>query len=787
MSLRGILNFFAFLLFCQGAFASPGESTQYPHAQQGVLDLRTQNFSEVIPLTGEWQFFWKRLLDPQAPFSKRGQVAEVPGKWNDLSQHGKKLPAFGYATYRLRILLPPKTGALRIEVPDVYTSYSLFINGKLACSNGRVSTRATDFVPYWERKFVYIPPGSDTLDLTLQIANFAHRKGGSYKPLRIGKNSMVSLQSRRSEAIDLLLTGAFLMGGFFFLGLYLLGSRDKAILFFSLFSIIYSYRIIGVDNYVLHTILPDISWYVTVRLEYVTFFSGMGLFALYTFYLFNRDINKRFLITVTAICFALAMLTIATPAIFFTRLIDPFLGLMLICMVYLPFVYIRAYKNKRPGAIYSLLSAFALILIFGLALIQYWRLLPPFPLLKFSGYIIVLSHRVSFALTKARLEAEQGLKAKSEFLSTMSHEIRTPLNSVIGMSHLLLKSDPRQDQIEQLDVMLFSANNLLAIVNDILDFNKIEAGKISFENIEMDIAAIARNIIKGLQLSAQDRAIELRLKIDENLQGKVMGDPTRMFQVISNLVHNAVKFTRKGYVELSIEVEEQSADTLKVKVQVKDSGIGISRQNQKLIFERFTQADSSTSRGFGGTGLGLAICKRILELQNSELKLQSQEGVGSTFSFVQTFQKTIKTAVQQELENNVPKQEDKPFSGMNILLVDDNPMNVMVAQGFLKRWGANIDVAVNGLEAVNKVDENRHSLVLIDLHMPVMDGYEATRQMRVKGISIPIIALTANLPSEIEQDVFKAGMNDLVVKPFLPDELYRKVLQQLYKSSKTAI
>jgi CheY-like chemotaxis protein len=298
----------------------------------------------------------------------------------------------------------------------------------------------------------------------------------------------------------------------------------------------------------------------------------------------------------------------------------------------------------------------------------------------------------------------------------------------------------------------------------------------------MDIAAIAKNIVKGLQFSAHDRAIDLRLKIDENLKNKVIGDPTRMFQVITNLVHNAIKFTGKGYVELSIEVQEQTAESIKLNVQVKDTGIGISTENQKLIFERFTQADSSTSRGFGGTGLGLAICKRILELQDSELKLQSETGRGSVFSFVQTFRKSVKTAGEQEHENNLPKQEDKPFSGMHMLLVDDNPMNVMVAQNFLQRWGASIDVAVNGLEAVNQVNEKRHRLVLIDLHMPVMDGYEAVRQMRTNGISIPIIALTANLPSEIERDIAKAGMNDLVVKPFLPDELYRKVLSQLYKN-----
>jgi CheY-like chemotaxis protein/nitrogen-specific signal transduction histidine kinase len=394
---------------------------------------------------------------------------------------------------------------------------------------------------------------------------------------------------------------------------------------------------------------------------------------------------------------------------------------------------------------------------------------------------LILSHRVSFTLKKARQEAEQGLKAKSEFLSTMSHEIRTPLNSVIGMSHLLLKKDPRPDQIEKLDVMLFSANNLLAIVNDILDYNKIEAGKVSFEHIEMDILLISRNIMKGLKGSAGDKGIELKLNIDKTIKSKLLGDPTRITQVLSNLIHNGIKFTKEGSVELILFAKEQCEKSITIEFRVKDTGIGISAEKQKLIFERFTQADSSTSRGFGGTGLGLAISKKILELQNSSLHLESTEGQGSDFYFIQSFEKCLQNSVIETAKITIPLEEDKPLSGIKILLVEDNPMNVLVAQKFLERWGAKADIATNGLEALEMVDPARHSLVLIDLHMPVMDGYEASKKMREIGIKLPIIALTANLPKEVEEKVRKSGIDDIVVKPFLPDELYRMVLNYVFK------
>jgi len=460
--------------------------------------------------------------------------------------------------------------------------------------------------------------------------------------------------------------------------------------------------------------------------------------------------------------------------------------LMLFCLIYIPSVYLIAYRRKRPGSVYALSSSIALMVVFAISLFHYWGLIPQLQGITFLGYVsffflqsLVLSHRVSFALKKAQQQAEQGLKVKTEFLSTMSHEIRTPLNSVIGMSHLLLRNNPRPDQREHLDVIIFSANNLLGIVNDILDYNKIEAGKITFEHIEMDLRAIARNVVNSLQTYADDKGIGLKLIIDERLKSKLNGDPIRVSQVITNLAHNAIKFTPSGLVEVSINVQEETDANITIKVAVKDTGIGISEDKQALIFERFTQADSSTSRGFGGTGLGLAISKRILELQNSSLQLISAEGKGSIFYFVQTFAKAAK--LSKEIEESKLPQQGKPFAGFDILLVEDNPLNVMVAQTFLKKWGAGIDVAVNGEEALQKLDVNKHKLVLMDLHMPVMDGYQAAKAMRNRGITLPIIALTANLPDEVKQDIEDAGIDDIVVKPFLPDELYGKVWHYLLK------
>ena len=334
--------------------------------------------------------------------------------------------------------------------------------------------------------------------------------------------------------------------------------------------------------------------------------------------------------------------------------------------------------------------------------------------------------------------------------------------------------------------MLFSANNLLAIVNDILDYNKIEAGKVNFESIETDLANVVKNIISGLKTAAEEKGIDLKLQIDPALQSSILADPTRIGQVITNLVNNAIKFTRKGFVLLDIKVNSQTDATITITVRVEDTGIGIAQEKQKIIFEQFTQADTSTSRNFGGTGLGLAICKKLIELQGSSLHLTSEHGKGSLFYFTQTFPKIV--AVEKKAEpriDQIPTEESKPLTGTSILLVEDNEVNILVARTFLERWGADVDIAVNGQEALNKIDTNKHKLVLMDMHMPVMDGYEATRQLRERGIKTPIVALTASLPHEVGDKIMGIGIDDIVVKPFVPDELFRVILHytNIYRSA----
>lgn len=384
-------------------------------------------------------------------------------------------------------------------------------------------------------------------------------------------------------------------------------------------------------------------------------------------------------------------------------------------------------------------------------------------------------------LYEAKRDAIDAAKAKADFLSTMSHEIRTPMNAVLGLTNLLLMENPREDQKDHLETIRFSGNNLLHIINDILDYNKIESGNLTLEHIDFNLHEMLEKLTRVLRNKADSKNVYLKVEIGEEVPEWIKGDQVRLNQVITNLIGNAIKFTSEGGVTLKLSVLEGDQERKKVRFEVIDTGIGIPKDKQKAIFERFTQAETDTTRNYGGTGLGLAICKRLTEAFESKLMLDSTPGKGSNFYFDMFVEVSVSPESLESASN--PEHIEKDLRGGKILLAEDNEINVLVIGEYLKQWNAKFEVAENGKIAVEMAQSDVYDLVLMDLQMPEMDGYEATKQIRaledpIKS-ALPIYALTADAMVEIKERVMEVGMNGIFHKPFDPESVYRTLYREI--------
>ncbi|MDJ1471422.1 PAS domain-containing hybrid sensor histidine kinase/response regulator [Xanthocytophaga flava] len=382
-------------------------------------------------------------------------------------------------------------------------------------------------------------------------------------------------------------------------------------------------------------------------------------------------------------------------------------------------------------------------------------------------------------LIQAKEEAEDIALAKQNFLSMMSHEIRTPMNAVIGITHLLLQEDPRRDQIENLNILKFSADNLLVLINDILDYSKIEAGKINLEEVEFKLKDLIVSIEQSMLHKASEKDIDLDVFLEEGLPENVIGDPVRISQILNNLVSNAIKFTNRGLVRIEAKVNAVTEEYADIDFAVSDTGIGIPADKLEFIFESFTQASSDTTRKFGGTGLGLAITRRLLQMQGSDIQVTSVEGLGSKFYFTLRLKKG--KAQQKRYLSAYTTNTFSDLSHIRLLLVEDNEINLLVATKFLSQWGIIPDYALNGVEAIEKIKTKQYHIVLMDLQMPEKDGYDATLEIRALEDpyfkKLPIIALTASVMSDVKSRLLEIGMNEYISKPFNPSELYGKILR----------
>ena len=761
--------FMLVLLFSIGLTA---HAQPQPVAHQGILNLKSVNLArQPIELRGQWKWYWHQLRFPNAPKTSF-EYSPFPQLWGASTWQNKAVANQGFATYELTVLLPPRTDSLMLNVPDHYTAYRLFVNGHQVAQDGNPASSQAATLPYWSTQLIPLPALSDTLHILLQIANYQHAKGGSAKAIRLGTTKWLEAEQATDRALNLFLAGCLVMTGLFFLGLFGFSRTDWPMLYFGLFCLLYSYRIVGTDQYVLHTLLPDLPWALTIRLEYGSLYLAIAVFVIYTKALYPKDTHPQIASAMAWLCVAFTTTVIVLPPVVFTWLMDLFLGLMIAYIGYALYVYWIAARRHRPGARYSLMSTCLLLMVLSLTLGQYFGWFTSLKGSLFIGYLsffflqsLVLLFRYDQALNQARLTEKQ-------FLANMSHEIRTPLNAILGFSNLLQTTALTIEQQEFVGYVDSAGKNLLTIVNDILDIAKIEAGMFTLELIPFSIPSLVDSIRTMLHGAASDKQLSLTVTMDAAIPPILVGDPTRLTQILLNLLSNAIKFTQQGGVQLRVERSQQTLTAVRVRFVVQDTGIGMSADVLPHIFERFRQANDSTTRQYGGTGLGLSIVHSLAKLQGGWVKVSSVPGEGSCFTLEIPYQLAPP-------ETSLPDSKTSVSWGatgrsLNILLVEDNLMNQRLALNVLSRLGHSAQLAQNGQQAIDRLSEARFDLILMDIQMPIMDGYMATRQIRgVLGSQVPIIAMTAHALASEREQCLQAGMNDFLSKPFQPADLQK--------------
>lgn len=385
-------------------------------------------------------------------------------------------------------------------------------------------------------------------------------------------------------------------------------------------------------------------------------------------------------------------------------------------------------------------------------------------------------------LIKSKEEADRARKSKEDFLASMSHELRTPVNGIIGLTGMLRKTELDEQQGKFLDLLEVSSQSLLGVINDVLDISKIEAGKFNIVRKPTQIRHVINSVFDLLKYKADEQGIKILLEVGEDLPETLLLDSLRLNQILLNLLSNAIKFTEHGFVKLEVAVLQRINDNVRLMFSVVDSGIGIATDRLDKIFDSFEQAEQDTITKYGGTGLGLTIVKRLAELKGGELTVTSELGKGSTFTFTNWYKVTDK-AVQTSVINVVEQGRLEPFTDVNVLIAEDNLVNQFMLSKMLKDWNVNVDIAENGQKVIDRLNENNYDIILMDTHMPELNGYQTAKHIRIHFAepkrSIPIISLSAATFDHEQQQALSAGMNDVLSKPFQPYQLHEKMKRLL--------
>ncbi len=798
-----------------------------PTAQSGVLDLRDWDFKTdgAIALDGEWGFVWQELVSPSDLYSLRNAPnVFIPHDWRQSQVNGNSSDGSGFATYHLQILLPANTPPLAFETGSIYHTFQLFLNGKLVAEQGQPgeddhSEQSVSMTALYTPISVEAQ-ASDNLSLVVHVSNFVHAEGGIRQSIILGDAKHLKRSHNIRWVVLVLMIGAALALAFYHFSLYFARQRDWV--FVSFGGLLVAVAVHGTCTLGMIPIsspLPIDLTALALKLEYLALVLGSVAGVNFVWRLYPQVCWKfahRAFVVYAAI--AGLSITILEPMTFTGLLPIYKIGMLAAIGACLISVAVAAFK-KLPGSYLFLLGVFVLGLGVGSSIMGHTvthaavgiRAYISISFLILAQGVIVgrrittafeTSERLRSSLARANLELEdqveertklltqsteeahiakeeavQANRVKSEFLAMMSHEIRTPLNGVLGMAGLLANSDLSNDQHSKLEAIRQSGDDLLYLLNDILDYSKIEAGQLKLESREFNLAAVINRCARLWEPQAKAKGLRFNLEVDCPEHLNVVGDDHRLLQVTSNLVSNAFKFTSCGGITLRVEILSRERDESSVRISVTDSGSGIPLDAQGRLFSSFVQGDITITRKYGGSGLGLSICKRLTEMMGGTIEFWSWEGKGSKF-WIDITLPEASNGSEHEGGSSFTKSDGATQKRM--LVVDDNAINRRLACELLQAEGHKVETAVNGYEAVQIVISaapGYFDAVIMDVHMPKMNGTDATREIRQHygNNDLPIIGLTADAMAGDKEKLLNAGMSAYVTKPINPDEFFAAI------------
>ncbi len=804
---RYITIFFLCALCFMAACGSIDSGNKQPEAIKGVLDLRQWNFEKdgIVDLNGYWEIYWNQLIPPESTTVKKipnpTGYLEVPKLWNHLINNGENLPEQGFATYRLIVYLPSANRSVCFKIPDINTAYDFYVNGSKIAANGIVGKTEKTMSPVRKPLIAHHLSDGNRMEIVLHISNFQYKGGGIWSKIRVGNENDINRLWLHTISLDIFIFSSLLIMGLYHIVFYFIRKRDVVSqLYFGVCCLILAVRIVLTGERIVMSLLPDLPFEIGSKVEYLTMFLGLPLFVTYLTQLFKNHFSFICLRIIQLFGSLSVLIVIFTPTRIFNNILFSYQIFIIITFFYCVVCLCIAALKNQEGARTLLFGCLIFFLTIVGDILSHYYLQRSFNLSPFGFLFFVLTQAYMFSkkysnafdliatqkvdLSKAVDEARAANEAKSIFLANMSHELKTPMNGIFGMNNLLLETELKKGQHDFALTTQDLANSLFYLINDMLDFSKLEQGKLTLQKTDFHFRIMLDDCIKHLSIKAQKKNIELHCIVDHKIPLFLYGDPEKIEQTLVNISDNAIKFTASGRVIIKIDIQGEIDQKVKLHFEVEDTGIGIDTKHAESIFDSFSQDDTSDARYYEGAGLGLPLTKQLVDMMGGQVGFKSEKDKGTSFWF------TIKLDKSKEKNNDqISGINEERKKNIEILIAEDNLVNQKLMQNFLKKLGYSAMAVKDGKEAVEALENKTFDLVFMDVRMPVMNGIEATKIIRdpasnVKCHDVIIIAVTAHAKTE---DCLNAGMNDYLAKPIKKEDIRHVIEKHLFDTKVNAI